>query len=181
MKNRNTFALVLAAIFAGISAVLSQIQIPLGLVPINMTHISIFLAAGLLGFKCGTASQALYVVLGAIGMPVFTGFTSGLGIMSGPTGGFIIGYIACTAATAVLIDHFGRTIVSIALAMTVGMAVSYICGVAWYMYSMHVTLIPALTTCVFPFLPGDALKIALSAALVKRLRPVIKSQFVWEN
>lgn len=91
-----TRLLILSALFAALTAVGSWISIPLPFspVPINLATLSVFLAGGLLGPAGGAASQAVFVALGAVGLPVFHSFTGGVGILAGPTGGYLIGYIA---------------------------------------------------------------------------------------
>jgi len=135
-----------------------------------MTHISIFLAAGLLGAKYGTVSQAAYVLLGAFGVPVFAGFTGGLGRIAGPTGGFIIGYIGCAFITGLIIERFGKSLKALIPAMYAGWIVTYVLGLSWFIFVTKMSLLAALPICVLPFLPGDLMKTILSAVLVNRLR-----------
>ena len=153
---------------------LSQISIPIGLVPINLTHVSIFLAAGLLGANLGMSSQIIFVLIGAIGIPVFSGFSGGLGIIFGPAGGFIFGYIWCAYVTGFFIDRFGKSIAKQILAMYAGWLVTYLLGIAWFIYYTKTSFFAALPVCLFPFIPGDFLKTVLSAALLNRLRHVLK-------
>jgi len=169
-----TKQLALCAFFAALSALLSQIIIPIGPVPIAMTHVSIFIAAGLLGAKYGAVSQIVFVLMGAAGMPVFTGLSGGLGIIMGPRGGFILGYIGCAFLTGAIIDRFGHSVKVLIPAMYVGWAVTYAAGIPWFMYVTGISLSAALPVCLFPFLPGDLLKTILSAALIRRLRPVLR-------
>jgi len=173
MKKTDLKSFILCALFAALSAALSQIMIPIGPVPITLTHISVFLAGGLLGAKHGAVSQSIFVLLGAVGLPVFAGFTGGIGIVTGYTGGFILGYVLCAFAVGLLCESLGRSTGVLVLAMIIGMAVTYLPGILWFMYLTNTGLAPALMTCVIPFLPGDAVKIALSAALVKRLYPIL--------
>jgi len=174
MKKTRTTYLVLCAIFAALSSLLGQIAIPIGPVPVAMTHVSVFLAAGLLGAKYGTVSQIVYVLMGAVGIPVFSGFTGGVGTIAGPLGGFIAGYIGCAFVTGIIIDRFGSSLKVLFIAMYVGWAVTYACGIPWFMYVTGMELYAALPVCLLPFLPGDLLKTILSAALVRRLRPVLR-------
>ena len=174
MAKNKTTQLALCAIFTALSAILSQIIIPIGLVPVALTHISVFLAAGLLGAKYGALSQTVYVLLGAAGVPVFAGFTGGIGRIAGPTGGFIAGYIGCVFVTGLIIDRYGGSLKVLIPAMYAGWLVTYSCGVLWFMFVTDVGLFAALSVCVFPFLPGDFFKTFLSAALIKRLRPVLR-------
>ena len=173
MKNLKVLDVTLCALFAGLSAVLSQISIPIGAVPVNLTHVSIFVAAGLLGAKKGAISQIVFVLLGVIGIPVFSGFTGGIGKIVGPTGGFIIGYIACAFIAGIIINRFGKSIPVLLLAMYSGWIVTYILGSAWYMFVSGTSNVTAvLTVCVLPFLLGDSLKTILSVVLVNRLKDV---------
>jgi Uncharacterized conserved protein len=179
-----TAKLTLCALFAALSAILSQIAIPIGPVPINLTHISILTAAGLLGWKYAALSQLAYVAMGAVGLPVFSNFSGGMHKIAGPTGGFIIGYIVCALVTAAIIDFGdngrsrGGTPMKILLpAMAAGWILTYALGSLWFMAVMHASLSTALMTCVAPFLIGDAAKTAISAVLINRLRPIVKSKF----
>ena len=101
-----TKMMIMAAVFAALTAVCSQIQIPLAPVPINLATFAIFITAGLLGKRWGTVSLIVYVLLGAVGLPVFAGFTGGFGIITGPTGGYIIGYIFTAFITGYIIEFF---------------------------------------------------------------------------
>ena len=165
--------LALCAFFAALSAALSQLAIPIGPVPITMTFVSIFLAAGLLGFKLGTLSQAVYVFMGAVGLPVFSRFSGGLGVILGPTGGFILGYVCCAALSGYLIDRFNRQDKLLPVFLCAGVVATYIPGVICYMLVTGTGAAAALSACVAPFIPGDILKIIMCTILIKRLRPVI--------
>lgn len=103
---RKTRQYILWGLFTALTAVASQIIIPLPFtpVPINLATLSVFLAGGLLGAKGGAISQLIYLLLGAVGVPVFAGFTGGPGIVAGPTGGYIIGYVLAAWAIGFLIN-----------------------------------------------------------------------------
>ena len=173
MTNMKTRESVLCAFFAALSAVLSQIAVPIGPVPIALTHISIFTAAGLLGAKYGALSQVVFVLMGAVGIPVFTGFSGGLGWIAGPTGGFIAGYVGCAFTTGLIIDRTGSSVKMLIPAMYAGWIVTYALGIPWFMYVTNMNLTAALIY-MSAFLPGDLVKTILSAILIKRLRPVLK-------
>jgi len=169
----NTKQLVLCAFFAALSGVLSQIAIPIGPVPIAMTHVSIFMAVGLLGTKYGTISQIVFVMTGIVGVPVFAGFQGGVGVIAGPTGGFVAGYIGCALVTGLLIDRFGCSFLTLIPAMCAGWIVTYALGIPWFMYVTNMNFTAALIF-MAQFFPGDLLKTILSAVLVRRLRPALK-------
>jgi len=173
MKKIKITNITLCALFTALSAAFSQIAIPLPPVPINLTHVSIFCAAGLLGTKSGTLSQIIFVLLGAVGIPVFSGFNGGISHIAGATGGFIIGYILCAFLTGYMIDFFGKNKIYILIsAMSAGMILTYICGITWFMYVTENNFKASLLVFI-NFLPGDAVKIILSSIIVKRLSPVL--------
>lgn len=170
MMNRNhkTMQMILCAFFAALTAVLSQIALPLPFtpVPVNLATLSVFLSGALLGPRYGALSQFLFVLLGGIGLPVFSQFTGGLGTLVGPTGGYLVGYILASFVTGLLT---GRLFVRNALSMSAGLLVCYSLGTAWFVYVTGTGLMEAMFLCIVPFLPGDALKIVLAAVLVRRL------------
>ncbi|MDR0381962.1 MAG: biotin transporter BioY [Oscillospiraceae bacterium] len=168
--------LVFCALFAALSAVLSPLTIPIGPVPIGLAHVSIFLAAGLLGAKYGAVSQAVFVLLGAAGLPVFSGFRGGLGVLAGPTGGFIVGYVLCAFLVGLWVDRRGRSLRVLVPALVCGQLATYLPGLFWYMYLTRASLSAALLVCVLPFLLGDAAKIALSAVLIRKLWPHLRRE-----
>lgn len=170
-----TKKLILCALFAALTAVCSMISIPLPFtpVPINLATLSVFLAGGLLGSGGGAVSQLVYVILGAVGLPVFHSFTGGLGILTGPTGGYIIGYVAAAWLTGFVIGRLGQGFYKNIIAMTAGLAACYFLGTLWFMYITSTGLVAALMMCVVPFLIGDAIKIAAGAILVKKLHKYI--------
>lgn len=170
-------SLILCALFAALCALLSQLYIPLPFTPviINLATVAVLTAGALLGWKLGAVSMAVYMLLGAVGLPVFAGFSGGLGVLAGPTGGYIAGYVAAAAATGIVAGgscRFGH----LCAAMTAGTAACYTLGTAWYMFSTHTPLGAALMLCVVPFLLGDALKILLAAYLCVRIKPVLQKQ-----
>lgn len=170
-----TKMMILCALFAALTAVCSMISIPLPFtpVPINLATLSVFLAGGLLGSRYGALSQLVYVLLGAIGLPVFSGFTGGFGIIAGPTGGYIIGYIAAAWLIGFLTEKLGRDFYKIIISMIEGLIVCYTLGTLWFMYITSSGLAAALMMCVVPFLIGDAIKIIAGSILVKKLHKLI--------
>lgn len=172
MKKKTTFELAACALFAALTAVLSQIAVPIGPVPINLATFSVFLSGGILGASGGLVSQGIFVLLGAAGLPVYSEFSGGLGVLAGPTGGYLAGYLAAAWLTGILTDRLGRRPQMLALSMAVSMAVCYFLGTAWFMIVTKRALWDSLMLCVFPFLIGDALKIAAAAVVSARLGTV---------
>lgn len=175
--------LILAGVFAAVTAVCSWISIPLPFtpVPINLALLGVYLAGGLLGGHYGFYSELIYVLLGAIGVPVFAGFSGGFGIITGPTGGYIIGYVFAAITVGLMAAGTEklpakRSVLRLALACIAGMAVCYAFGTIWYVLLTGTGMWAALVACVFPFLPGDAVKIILAVILIHRLKPVVARQ-----
>lgn len=169
-KTRN---LVLCALFAALTAALSQIAIPIQPVPINLATFAVFLAGSILGAKRGAVSQAVYVLLGAVGLPVFSSFTGGVGILFGPTGGYIFGYIAAAWLVGMLASRCKGKIYWYGLSMVGGLVLCYLLGTAWFMVVTHTGLVESLMMCVVPFLPGDAAKIVVAALLAPVLHKAL--------
>jgi biotin transport system substrate-specific component len=169
MKKKKPFELLVCAIFAALTAVLSQFSIPIGPVPINLATFSMYLSGGVLGAEGGLVSQVIYILLGAVGLPVFAGFTGGIGIIVGPTGGYIVGYAAGAWLVGLMTERFGRRMFPLVMSMVAGLVVCYFLGTVWFIILTKRTIWESLTLCVFPFLIGDALKIAAAAAVSGRL------------
>ena len=168
MKKIRARDITLCAFFAALSAVLSQASIPLGPVPITFTHFSIFTAVGLLGAKQGTLSQVIFVMIGLAGVPIFSGFSGGIGVIATPVGGFIVGYIFCALTAGIIMDRFGRSVSALLVAMLAGWVVTYLFGIPWFMHITGMNLSQSLIFMI-QFLPGDALKTALSIVVIRRV------------
>lgn len=169
----NTASLVLCGLFAALTAICSYINIPLGFtpVPMNVATLAVFLAGGLLGKKYGTASIAVYVMMGAVGIPVFAGFQAGAGVLAGPTGGFLAGYIAAAFLTGFFMEIFAsRSNALCMIGIFIGQLTCYLLGTLWFMFITGTEVKAALPACVIPFIPGDLIKITVSILLIKRLR-----------
>lgn len=167
---------VLCGLFASLTAVCSLITIPLPFtpVPINLGTLAVFLSGGLLGRKYGTISITIYILMGAVGLPVYAGFAGGIGILAGPTGGFFAGYLAAAFLIGWLMETSckGQSILC-AVFMALGLLACYGLGTLWFMVNTGTGLWSALAACVFPFLPADALKISAAVLLVQKLRPFL--------
>lgn len=170
MKTKN---IVTGALLVALTAICSQIQIPIPMVPINLALFSVYLAATLLGPKDGTITMVAYVLLGAVGAPVFSGLSGGFGVIAGPTGGYIVGYIATALIVGLVVRKFGYKPLTLIIGMLAGLLSCYLIGTIWFMHVTGYTLAVSLTYCVIPFLPGDAVKIFLATTVTVRLRSSI--------
>ena len=176
MENTTTnkskvFDMVLIAMFAVLIAICSWTSIP-STIPFTLQTFGVFCAVGLLGGKRGTLSVLIYILLGAVGLPVFAGFKGGIGALLGPTGGYIAGFLFTALVMWIFTHFFGEKTVSLIIAMILGLFVCYAFGTIWFVivYSKAngaIGIMQALSWCVIPYLIPDALKIALAFALVK--------------
>lgn len=173
-----TKELVFTALMAVIIAVCSWISIPTT-VPFTLQTFGVFMAVGLLGGKKGTISVLVYILLGAVGVPVFAGFSSGIGVLLGTTGGYIVGFLLSGLVYWAMTAAFGEKLPIMIIAMVIGLFVCYAFGTAWFMivYAKNtapIGLMTALGWCVFPFIIPDCIKIALAVVLTKQLKKYVK-------
>lgn len=165
--------------FAVVIAICSWISIPT-IVPFTLQTLGVFCAVGLLGGKRGTLAVLIYIMLGALGLPVFAGFLGGFGVIMGPTGGYIIGFIGSALVYWLTTELLGTKTRSTVLAMLLGLLVCYIFGTAWFMAvysgsSGAIGLSTALGWCVIPFIIPDLIKIAFAVFIVKTVRRHVKT------
>ena len=166
------------AMFAVVMAVCAWISIPAA-VPFTLQTLGVFLAVGMLGGKRGTLAVLIYLLLGAVGMPVFAGFNGGLGYMLGSTGGYIVGFLLSALTMWGFEAALGRKTWVLAVSMVLGLAVCYAFGTAWFMvvYAKNtgaIGLMTALGWCVIPYIVPDLVKIVLALLLQKLLSAAIR-------
>lgn len=175
-KGSSIKSLTVTAIMAAIICVVGPITIPIpfGPVPISLATLVMFLSVYVLGTRRALAAAALYLLIGAIGVPVLSGFSGGIARFAGPTGGYLIGYLPMVLAAGLfhykLGDRTGRKVLCSVLGMILGTLICYSLGTAWFCISASLELRQALIACVVPFLPADAVKIACAALLGPKLR-----------
>ena len=165
---------VLTAMFAALIAVCSIVSIPVGEVPITLQTFGVCLAAAMLGWKRGVLSVLVYLLLGAVGVPVFSGMTGGVGKLAGPTGGYIIGFLLTALLVGFAAQRWQRRALPLSLAMALGVLACYAVGTVWFMVVTHTGLGESLLLCVVPFLIPDAVKIAAAVILSNRLSKILR-------
>lgn len=178
-ESQRTLTMVVIALFAATTGVLSWISIPLPFtpIPINLALVGVLLAGNTLGAmgkpNAGAVSMLVYILLGSIGLPVFSGGNSGAAVLVGPTGGFIFGYIL----TALIAGHVcARRQSNVFVGTTlnfIAILACYSLGLLWFVVSTGATIMAGLTACVFPFLLGDLIKSIAVALLSGRLNKLI--------
>ena len=161
--------LTVTAVFAAILCIISPFSIPIGPVGITVAPFGVYLSGAVLGWKRGGIAVAVYLILGFIGLPVFSGFMGGIQRLAGPTGGYLVGYIPCAVITGLFADRISKKWAA-PVGMLLGTATLYAFGTAWFCVMSGTGVLPALGTCVLPFLPGDAVKIACAAGIAGKVR-----------
>lgn len=164
-RNTPIYTMAAVAVMAAVLAVVSPFALPIGPVPISLATLVVYLTAYVLGWKKGTVAVLVYILLGAVGMPVFSGFAGGLGKLMGPTGGYILGYLPLVLVAGLFVDRFPGNRLLQLIGMVLATAILYALGTAWFCFAMDSALAPALTACVIPFLPGDLVKILVSTVV----------------
>lgn len=178
MKNFSVRDLAYIAMGAALIAVCSWISIPAA-VPFTLQTFAVFSMLLLLGGRRGTASIAVYLLLGAMGAPVFSGFRGGIAALLGTTGGYLLGFLWTALLYWLCERRIGETLWRAAAVLICGLALCYLFGTVWFVRvyaakSGEIGYLSALSMCVFPFLLPDAGKLALAMLLTKRIKPFIK-------
>lgn len=178
-QTEHTRDMVRMALFAVIIAVCSWLSIPAA-VPFTMQTFGIFLTVAVLGGKRGTMSVLLYILMGAIGLPVFSGFAGGIGKLLGTTGGYIVGFLFSAMVMWGMEALLGKKRWVLALSMVVGLLVCYAFGTLWFVLVYAAKTGPigvwtALGWCVFPYILPDVIKMALALLLSKKLAAMLPS------
>ena len=163
--------LTLCAMFSALLCVSAWLAIPLGEISVTLQTLVIFLCLGLLGGKYGCISIFVYLLLGAVGLPVFSQFQGGFGVLVGPTGGYIWGFLLSGLIYWLITGIWKQNRYGQWLAMILGLLICYTFGTLWYgfMYLQGGTLWAVLLQCVVPYVLPDMAKLFLAVYLIKKL------------
>ena len=172
--SNKTRDIVYMSVFTAMISICSWISIPAS-IPFTLQTMGVFTTVGLLGGKRGTLTILTYILLGAIGVPVFAGFTGGVSVLLGTTGGYIIGFLLSALLMWGIETIMGRNQIVLAFSMIAGLIVCYVFGTAWFMliYTQHsgvIGLSTVLGLCVIPFIIPDLIKIGVALFLTNRLK-----------
>ena len=176
MKKTTIYELAAAAVMAAILCVVAPMSLPIGPIPISLATLILYLSVHVLKTRSALISCAVYLALGAFGLPVFSGYAGGIAKLAGPTGGFLIGYLFLVLVSGIFVERSMRLekpalrIVFSVVGMLLGTALLYAFGTVWFMIQAKAALSYALSVCVVPFLPGDLAKIALAAVIGRLIR-----------
>lgn len=176
----NTHDMTKVSLFTAAAAICAQISVPVGAIPFTLHTLALFLSSAVLGLKNGVLSVFMYILLGCVGLPVFSGFKSGVGVLFGATGGYIWGFLISAAVIGYTVERFEKSVkhkyALLALtvaAMFAGLIICYLCGCLQYalLYTKDGGgLKTAFVTCVLPFVPTDTVKILIAALLSVKIK-----------
>ena len=166
-----TYNIAITGILAAVICLLAPLSIPAGAVPLSLATFAVYVASCAAGPKHATSAVAIYILLGAAGLPVFSAFRGGFHVLAGVTGGYIIGYIPCAAVISLLCEKHGNKKAVFPLSMLLGTLICYLFGAAWYMIQAKCSVAMAFLTCIAPFILGDIIKIAAASIISISLRP----------
>ncbi len=164
---------VYASLLAALIAAGAYLALPIGPVPIVLQNLFVFLSGLLLGPRWGVASIGVYLMAGALGLPVFAGGVGGIGRFAGPTGGYLLGYLPAVYVIGWISKKSKGRAAEDVLAMVCGSIIIYACGVSWLKILSGLTLAKTLAVGMYPFILGDGVKIAAAVPIAKALRPII--------
>jgi biotin transport system substrate-specific component len=179
----NLKEIILIGIFAAITGICAQIafQSPFSPVAVTLQTFAVFLSAAVLGKKCGAFSQIIYLLIGAIGIPVFSNFHGGIGVILGPSGGYLISFPIIAFIIGFVIERKKNlSIMGLTALMFLGLLICYSIGTAQLAFLMKLSFAKALALGVIPFIPFDILKIILSSAIGFKVRnSLIKANLIF--
>lgn len=168
----STRRMVLIALITAVTCIFAPLSVPIPVspVPVSLTNLVLLIGVYILGWKDATISLLVYLLLGAAGLPVFSGFAGGFAKLAGPTGGYLIGFIFMTVLAGFFVEHFSDKRYLVIIGMILATAVMYLFGTAWLAFQMELPFSSALSIGVIPYLPGDAGKIILAVIFGPILR-----------
>lgn len=179
-KKLTIYQIAVIGVMAAVMCILGPLSIPVGPVPISFTNLAVFITLYVLGTKKGTISYLIYLLIGIVGVPVFSGYTSGPAKLLGPTGGYLIGFIFMAIIAGLFIDYFIERPVMCLLGMILSTIVVYIFGTAWLAYEAQMTFYAALAAGVLPFIIGDLIKILIAMFIGPKIRTALQKAHLYE-
>ena len=179
--NKKIIMMTTSALMTAIICILGPLSLPIGPVPVSLTNLAIYLTMYILDWKAGTIAYCLYMLIGLIGLPVFSGFAGGPGKLFGPTGGYIIGFLPMAIVIGLGLKGTLKlakksvilSVIASILLMEAATWIPYLLGTAWLAYSMKMTFIQALGAGVIPFIIEDLIKMVIVAIVGPTLRKTL--------
>lgn len=178
LKKINIFTLTKVALMTAVICVLGplSINIPVSPVPITLGIVGILLSVYVLGCKLGTLSIAIYLLLGAFGVPVFSNFSGGFAKIAGPTGGYLVGFIFLALIAGIFVEKFSEKKIVQFFGILLAILVCYALGTVWLKVSAHMTFTAALAAGTLPYIPFDIAKAIFCVLLGSKLRTLLNKK-----
>lgn len=165
-----TKKLIICALFTAIICITAPFYIMIGPVPITFTLFALALSAFTMGSMGAAVSTAVYIAVGLVGMPVFSGFKGGFATLMSPTGGFVFAYVLIVLILGLCVKAKRKS--TLVLWCALALLVCYACGIIWYMFVTNASFITALWVCILPFIPFDIIKLYAAYVIAKRMKKV---------
>lgn len=164
MKKISLFGMTSCAIMAALLCILAPVAIEIGPVPVTLATFVLYLSVWILDTSRSLLAAGLYLLLGAVGLPVFAGYTGGIAPLTGPTGGYLFGYLLLVLISGLIKKAAKSNVLLTGLGMVAGTAALYLFGTIWFMIQTKSDIVYALTVCVLPFIVFDLAKIVIACA-----------------
>ncbi len=181
MKHKNTKQMALVGLMAAVICITApfSLNLPLSPVPISLGTLAIYFVVSVLGRKYGSISVIIYLLLGLAGLPVFSNFHGGVGILLGPTGGYLVGYLFLAWICGFFVDKWQGKSLPCFVGMVLGTMACYFFGTIWLSYQSSMTFTQAFLSAVVPFLPGDFIKLLLALIATRKVhRRLVRAGFI---
>ncbi len=184
------YTMTSCAIITALICIFAPMSVPIGLVPISFTNLVLYFSILILGTKGTLLSYLIYMLLGIVGLPIFSGYQGGIAKVAGPTGGYLVGFFLMILISGIAFEQsrkmkFPLRVVITFLGMIIGTLFAYILGTAWFLYVFTYvkndskTLAYALSACVYPFIPFDIAKMVVAMILGFAVRvPLVKQNLI---
>lgn len=168
MKHTN---LMQSALLAALLCIISPWVIPVGTIPLSLASFGIYTVCSLVDLKRSVLAVVIYIILGSVGLPIFAGFMGGAQVIFGPTGGYIIGYLAAAVMIPILSDK-----IDLFSTLCISTLAIYLFGTAWYIAVTGTEILQAIVVCVLPFIITDLIKIGLACFCVPKIKTALKGK-----
>ena len=184
IKKTSIYNYTAYALIAALICIFAPMSVPIGPIPVSLTNLVLYFAIFIIGTKGTTISYLVYMLIGIVGLPVFSGYAGGIGKVAGPTGGYLVGFIPMIiimglAYTNTKNKKASVNITATFIGMIVGTLVAYALGTLWFVFQMDCTWAYALSVCVFPFIPFDLGKMVIANILGRIVRkPLLKQGLI---
>ncbi|MDD2414428.1 MAG: biotin transporter BioY [Eubacteriaceae bacterium] len=175
-EKTKTSRMVRVAMVTAVICILGPLSIPIPIspVPISLTQLGIYLAIYALDKKGATLATLLYLLIGAVGLPVFSGFGGGIGKLAGPTGGYLIGFVFLAVIGSLAVDRYPDSRLKTAVGFVLGNLVIYLFGSVWLSVVAGVSFLQALAVGVVPYILFDVAKMLLALGIGPKIRQLAK-------